>query len=184
MNAVIAFIDESGLMMHPLVRRSWAPCGQTPILHQKTRSYSKVSAIAAVTVAPQNARVGLYFCLLSNANFKGDRIVDFLRHLRQQVQRPIVVVWDRLMAHRGGPVKRFLRRNRRVHIEFLPPYAPELNPVEPLWGYLKMNPLANFAPTELSELHGKARRSIKAMQRRYGLIRSFLYATPLFFCHK
>ena len=61
MNAVIAFIDESGLLMHPLVRRSWAPRGQTPILHQKTRSYSKVSAIAAVTVAPQNARVGLTF---------------------------------------------------------------------------------------------------------------------------
>jgi transposase len=89
------------------------------------------------------------------------------------------VVWDRLTANRGHAVQAFLRRNRGVHLEFLPPYAPELNPVELLWAYLKGNPLANYAPAEVAALHRVARRAIRSLQPRYAMLRAFLAGTPL-----
>jgi transposase len=166
--------------MAPLVRRSWAPRGQTPTLAQQTRSHRKVSVITAVTLAPQRSRVGLYFALHPDANLDAERIVQFLRRLRRHLQRPIVIVWDRLRAHRGRVVQRFLQRSRQIHVELLPPYAPELNPSELVWSYLKRNPLANYAPTDTNELHATARHHLRRLRRRYGLLRSFLYATPLF----
>ena len=165
--------------MAPLVRRTWAPCGQTPILAQRTRSHHKVSAIAALTLAPRRRRVGLYFALQADANLTAEDLVQFLRHLRRQLQRPLVVVWDRLTAHRGHRVHAFVRRTRGVHLEFLPPYAPELNPVELLWAYLKGNPLANYAPADVADLHRVARRAIRRLQPRYALLRAFLAGTPL-----
>jgi len=179
LNALLVFIDESGFLMAPLVRRTWAPRGVTPRLAQRTRSRHKVSVVAALTLAPQRQRVGLYFQLLADANFTAPDIVQFLRQLRRQLQRPLVVVWDRLNAHRGDVVQRFLRRCPAVHLEFLPPYAPELNPVELLWGHLKRNPLANYAPADVADIHHVAHREMRRLRRRYPLLRAFLAGTPL-----
>lgn len=166
--------------MAPLLRRTWAPRGQTPILHQKTRSYKKVSMIAALTLAPIRARMGLYFSLYSNANIASPQIARFLQVLSSHLQKPLLVIWDRLRAHRAKNIRRLLRRRRPLHMDFFPPYAPELNPVEHFWGYLKGNPLANLAPTDIQRLSRKARYHARQIRRQPDLLRSFLYATPLF----
>lgn len=180
MNADIVFIDESGFLMAPLVRRTWAPRGRTPILLHRGRWHKKVSAIAALTVPARRKRVGLYFSLLSNANFTAKRVVRFLRNLRTQLQKPLLVVWDRSQTHRAKIVTRFFERNSKLHRDFLPPYAPDLNPVEMLWGHLKGNPLANFAPTNTKALTYMTRYHANRLRHRKDLLRSFLYATPLF----
>lgn len=168
--------------MAPLVRRTWAPRGRTPVLYQKTRSHRKVSVIAALTLPPRYQRVGLYFSLHTDANITAARVVRFLRVLRRQLQRPMLILWDRLLTHRAVVVERWLQRQSRVQTDFFPPYAPELNPVEPLWGYLKGNPLANWAPKDLPELALTARYHTGRLRRKGSLLRSFLYATPLFPC--
>lgn len=180
MNARLVFIDESGLMMAPLLRRTWAPRGCTPVLYQKTRSHRKVSAIAALSLAPRYRRVGLYFSLHKDSNITARLVVRFLRALRRQVQRPLLILWDRLSTHRAVVVQRWLRRQSKVHVDFFPPYAPELNPVEPFWGYLKGNPLANWAPKEIDDLAVKARYHASRLRDERDLLRSFLRATPLF----
>lgn len=168
-------------MMAPLVRRTWAPRGQTPILLHRGRWHKKVSAIAAITVPVRRKRVGLYFSLLSDANFTASRVVQFLRNLRSQLQKPLLIVWDRSQTHRAKVINRFFERNRKLHRDFLPPYAPDLNPVEMLWGHLKGNPLANFAPTDTAALAYTTRYHANRLRRhRKDLLRSFLYATPLF----
>jgi len=63
---------------------------------------------------------------------------------------------------------------------FLPAYAPELNPTEYVWCYMKTNPMANEARYELDDLSQSARRHGKMLQRRESLLRSFLKHTPLF----
>jgi transposase len=171
-------------MMAPLVRRTWAPRGQTPILLHRGRWHKKVSAIAALTVPTRRKRVGLYFSLLSDANFTAGRVVQFLRHLRLQLQKPLIIVCDRSMTHRAKIVNKFLKRNRTIHREFLPPYAPDINPVEMIWGYLKGNPLANFAPTDSKALAYVTRYHATRLKSRKDLLRSFLCATPLFSCPK
>lgn len=133
--------------MAPLVRRPWAPRGQTPVLMQRGRSRRKVSAIGALVISPQRRRVRAHFGLLPDANFDGPEILAFLRQLRRTLGGSIVVVWDRLKAHIGEPIAAWLIRHRRtVRAYLLPPYAPELNPVELIWGHSKPIPWPTSCP--------------------------------------
>lgn len=160
--------------MAPLVRRSWAPSGRTPILFQRTRSHKKVSVIAALCVAPARDAVRLYFRLHSDANIRTPHVCTFLRQLSYQLGDPVWVVWDRLQAHRAKHTRRFLDRHPEIRTSFLPPYAPELNPVEGLWSYLKINPLANAEIFNLDDLASTARREARSVQRKERLLRSFI----------
>jgi len=165
--------------MAPLVRRTWAPCGKTPILYQRTRSHEKVSMIAAITVPSKRKRVGLYFSL-HYSNITAKLVVRFLGHLYSHIRKPIVLVWDRLRAHRAKTTQKFFKRHKRFQTFFFPPYAPELNPPEYLWGYLKYKPLANFPVYDKNTLAYITRYNATRIKARKGLLRSFLYATPLF----
>ena len=131
--------------MAPNVRRSWAPRGQTPILRQRTRHHQKVSMISVLCVSPERDKVQLFFRLHPDANIDTSRVIEFLRYLSRELENPIVLIWDRLLTHRSRKMLDFLAEATDIHTELLPPYAPELNPVENVWGYLKNNPLANFA---------------------------------------
>jgi transposase len=178
LKASLVFLDESGLLMAPLVRRTWAPVGQTPILYQRTRSHERVSMIAAITVSPKRRKVGLYFRLLPKENVVTGNLLSFLRQLQRQLGNPILIVWDRLNVHRSIWAK-IHPRNRSIHSAFLPPYAPELNPVEAFWAYLKMNPLANYAVRDVEELRRRADRHTRHIADDQLLLRSFIKASPL-----
>ena len=79
----------------------------------------------------------------------------------------LLIVWDGLPAHRSRAVWEFVRQQRgRIWLEFLPAYAPELNPTEYIWGHLKQHELANFCPKDLGELGVAAIRALKRMRRR------------------
>jgi transposase len=76
-----------------------------------------------------------------------------LQHLLRHLRGKLLVIWDGLLAHRSRVVKDFLiQRSQRLEVEFLPAYAPELNPVEYLWGYWKELELPNFCPKNFGEL--------------------------------
>ncbi len=177
--ASIVFLDETGLLMTPLVRRTWAPIGRTPILYQRTRARDKVSMIGAITVSPRRRRVGLYFSLLTNQNVTAENLIPFLRQLRIHLGGRFILIWDRLSVHRAALIQEFLAGCQTVWTEFLPPYAPELNPVEGLWGFLKMNPLANLAARDAEGLAGLADQFAADVQCDQILLRSFIKRTPL-----
>jgi len=168
--------------MAPLVRRSWNPRGQTPVLYQRTRAHKKVSAIAALCVTPDRNRVHLYFRLHPDVNIKAGLVIEFLRHLVRQLDGPIVVVWDRLLAHRAGKVQVFIKDTPGLHAHFFPPYAPELNPVENVWGYLKMNPLSNQPFFDIDSLAQVTRNHGRSLQRTQRLLHSFIKHSPLSLC--
>jgi len=175
----MVFLDESGFLMAPWLRRSWSPRGQTPLLMQRARSHEKVSVIAAICVNPPRDRVHLLFRLHPHVNITAHRVAGFLGRLHRHLGAPIVLVWDRLLAHRARRVGAFLRERPGMHTFFLPPYAPELNPVEYLWSHLKTNPLANLAPPEADALAAAARRHSRSLQHKPRLLRSFLEHSPL-----
>ena len=84
-----------------------------------------------------------YFQIFEKAVGKEETIL-FLTHLLRYIKTPLLVVWDRLPAHRSRLVGEFLDSvNGQIAIEYLPPYAPELNPVEYLWGHWKHHTLPN-----------------------------------------
>lgn len=166
--------------MGPLVQRSWAPRGHTPVLVQRGRSRRKVSVIGALAISPQRRRVRAYFSVQPEASFDGEHILRFLKQLCRTLGAPIMLIWDRLQAHIGEPVKSWLVRNRhRIRAKLLPAYAPELNPVELIWGHAKTHTLANFAPLEFHDLVMQAHLSVLAIGDDQPLLRSFLKHCPL-----
>jgi putative transposase len=164
--------------MAPLVRRSWSLRGQTPLLRQHGRSHQKVSAIAAICIAPARDRLALYFRLHADANVNAERAMDFLEHLQRQLHTPIVLIWDRFQAHKGELLNECVAP-RSAHLQYLPPYAPELNPVEYLWSWLKTNPLANDPAVDLHSLARRTRCAAYRVQHRQDLLRAFLRHTSL-----
>jgi len=182
LKAHLVFLDESGLLMAPLTRRSWSPRGQTPVLYQRTRAHQKVSAIAALSISPRRHRPHLYFRLHPNVNINADLAIAFLRQLLRQLDGPVVLIWDRLQAHRAKRVEDWIQSHPRLHVYFFPPYAPELNPVENVWGYLKTNPLSNWPFFDLDSLAKATNRYAPSLQKTPPLLRAFIEHCPLSLC--
>ena len=113
---------------------------------------TKVSVIGAVSVSPGIRRLGLYFDTRPDGFFGGPEVIGFLRYLLKALVGKVIVVWDGGTNHKGPLMRAFLARNKRLWLERLPPYAPELNPVEQVWSWLKYGQLANFVPDDLAEL--------------------------------
>jgi hypothetical protein len=182
LKAWLVFIDESGMMMAPLVRRTWSPCGQTPLLYQKTCSHKKVSAIAALCITPRRNRLHLFFRLHPDANINAESVESFLKNLLKELHEPVVIIWDRFMPHRSKKVQALQEKNPRLNLYYFPAYAPELNPVENAWSYTKMNPMANMAAMNLESLATESRHSLRSIQRKPALLRSFFRGSGLPLC--
>ena len=111
--AHVVLIDETGLLLNPLVRRTWAPKGKTPVLESRGGHRKKVSVIGAVTLSPISRRLGFYFATQVDGYFDTGKVVDFLRDLLKHLRGRVVVVWDGGPNHKGPAMREFLRRNRR-----------------------------------------------------------------------
>lgn len=109
--------------MAPLVRRSLAPCGETPILKHKGAHREKVSVIAALSLSPKRQRLGLYFQTHPKEFVNNVRAAAFVRQLLWHLRGKVILVWDRGNMHRGDPIRQLLRDYPRLSIEELPPYA-------------------------------------------------------------
>lgn len=162
-------------MLTPVVRRSYAPRGETPIQKCWDRR-DRISAISAITVSPRRRRLGLYFMLLpDNENVHAEDVVRFLALLRRHIGPKMTVVWDRSNTHdRSRAVKEFLRRNRGVRTERFPGYAPDLNPDEGVWTHAKYARMANFAPRDAAHLRARIRYELGRLKRRPDLLASFI----------
>ena len=165
--------------MHPTVRRTWAPRGRTPLLRHRTRSYQKVSVIGGISISAARRRVGWYLRFHPNLSIRQQQVVQFLRHLLRHLRGHVIVVWDRLRAHRGLQVRRCVQANPRLTLEHLPPYAPELNPEEYGWSYIKGHSLANYCPDELDELETAVLVATNRVKTHQALLRSFIHASGL-----
>ena len=171
-HAHLVLIDETGLLLNPLVRRTWAPRGKTPVIGGDGGHRKKVSVIGAVSVSPTAKHLGLYFSTLPDGYFDAGAVVRFLRDLLAHLRGRVVVVWDGGPNHKGPLVRDFLRRNRRLTLERLPAYAPDLNPVEAVWSWLKYGQLANFAPDGIPELDDEVIERLAELKCEPGLIKA------------
>jgi transposase len=134
---------------------------------QYSFNWKTLSVAAGLTVK------NFYFRLYPGA-VKKEQVRDFLQALVRHLPRPLLVVWDRLPAHRSRLVWDYIASlGGWIHQEFLPSYAPELNPVEFLWGYWKQHELPNLCPQDSYQLSEAARRTLRRMRCRRRLITAF-----------
>lgn len=158
-------------MLQSLVRRTWAPCGRTPV-HCSCERHERLSVISALTVSPKRRRLGLYFDVHGH-NIRTDEVETFVRSLRRRLPKGIILVMDRLAAHRSAAKRPAARYGRSMDVEWLPPYAPELNPVEQVWRHTKYADLANFIPGDVGHLGREVIDSIEQTASDQTLPRSF-----------
>ena len=132
LNAHLVLLEESGLRTVPLLRRSLAPRGQTPVIPQKGSGRQKVSVIGAMALSPRLPRLSLHFQTRVKDSYDNVAVPAFLRQLLRHLHGKVILVWDRAPFHRGPAIRALPCRTGRLWLEQLLPYAPELNRVEPL----------------------------------------------------
>jgi hypothetical protein len=153
---MIVFADESGFSQRPSVRRTWGLEGQTPVLRELV-TWSRFSVIGALGWHRRRKQVRFFLSARPHA-IKGDDIVVFLRSLHRHVRGQVILIWDNLPVHRSRVVREHLQAQRKwLRVEWLPAYAPDLNPLEDAWANLDGRELANFVPDDMDQLHSTAR---------------------------
>jgi putative transposase len=162
MGAHIVFADESGFLLIPLVVRTWAPQGQTPIHRHRQGRRDKISVISGISVSPKRNQLGLYYLLFFD-NIGQQEVCVFLRELLRHLRGPIIALLDNSSTHQGEPLQKLLQQHPRLSIEHFPSYAPQLNPDEGVWSLAKRN-LANSCPKNVDELMEDIVRSIKRIK--------------------
>src|SRR6266508_2327167 len=170
---LIVFIDESGVSERPTRVRTWSVRGETPTL-QFHFNWHQLSLIAGMHFT------GLCFRLHEGSIAK-EQVVEFLKALLAHFRRPLLIILDSSRPHRSHLLRDYDASTAgRIQLHFPPGYAPELNPVEFLWGWLKRHALANFCPDSFAELQHTTRGKLKSAQRRSVIIASCWQQAELF----
>lgn len=121
-----------------------------------------------------------YFRLFAGS-IKAPQVVEFLQHLQRHIGAKMIIIWDGLPVHRSRLVRDYVAgEGGAIELEYLPAYAPELNPVEYIWGYCKQHELPNLCPKDFGQLSHAARRALSRMRRRPKLVESFWQQAELF----
>lgn len=131
MQATLLFEDETGVHENAPVGRTWGSRGDTPVV-AVTGSRRRVNVISAVS-----PRGRLWFRCYSG-NLTAVLFVEFLGALLGDTRKRLVLILDSHPAHVAAYTRRFIHKNRRrLRVHFLPGYAPDLNPDEHVWSYIK-----------------------------------------------
>ena len=169
----LVFVDESGFYLLPGVVKTYSPRGETPILDEwQTRDH--LSVMGGVT--PQ----GKVYSLVRPMSLNGWHSIAFLVHLGRVIGDRLLVIWDGSQIHRRAELQAFVAEaGGKIHLEPLPSYAPELNPVEWLWKHLKQDELGNLTCLDLEQLHMELHLALGRVRQRQGLVQSFFEGAGL-----
>lgn len=157
--------------MNPSVKATWAPVGQTPVVVYRNRHHKKVSVLGALALFTDN-RIEVMTDWYPGSYVRSPEAAAFLERLLADVPGPIDLIWDNLNAHKSQEVRAVVASNPRLQLHYLPPYAPDLNPVEPLWSQAKHHRMANHAIDDLEELERTARGHVRAIASEQRLLQA------------
>ena len=179
--AWILFQDESGVSERPSIRRTWAPKGETPVLIHSF-NWKKLSISAALAYRWDGCRSRLFF-QTRPGSYETNSLIAFIKALRRELRgQKAILIWDGLPAHKSRIMKDYIQTQKHwLTVESLPGYAPDLNPVETLWGNIKGQELANRCADNLDELDVAISNGMKRIRRSCRLPFSFLKHSGLSF---
>lgn len=163
----MVWVDQSGFYLLPMAVRTYAPRGQTPVL-RVPRERDHLAAISGLT--PD----GRLFIQMQDHAYRSEDAVRFLRLLLRKISGKLLVIWDGAPIHRGKVIQSFLARRaaKRLHLEHLPGYAPELNSDEGVWNQLKRVELKNVCCRDLLHLTTELRQAKERPRHKREILRS------------
>lgn len=113
--------------------------------------------------------------------YQGSDVVRFLKHVLRHIPGKLLIVWDGASIHRCQAIKDFLAAGeaKRIHLERLPGYAPDLNPDEGIWGYLKYRELKNVVCQNKKELRYELRLAVARLRHKVSVIQGCIVQAGL-----
>ncbi len=183
--AWLVFEDEAGFSMTPPQARTWSQRGRTPVVRVRGRSRRRISIAALTCYKPGHRSRLIYRPRRDDGQRDGRKSFswrdyrDLLIAAHQQLGGPIVLVWDNLNVHKAAGLREFAETRDWLTIYYLPPYAPDLNPVEGIWSLLRRGWLSNVAFSTPEHLVQRIRRGLRHIQYRSDLIDGCLAETGL-----
>jgi transposase len=178
LKATLVFEDESGFSLVSPLKRTWAPCGHTPVVRTSLDHHQRLNLLGAVLV-PYHRTKGLQLSIRSfTRTLTGVQVVAFLKQLLRTVRGEIVFVWDNHPIHQRKLVEEFLDNEPRFHVDWFPTCAPELNPAEFIWTQLKEH-TASTAPHNLFELRPNILLGVAKIRRSPSRLQYCLSASDL-----
>jgi hypothetical protein len=189
LGAWLVFEDESGQGLRPPKGRTWGRRGCTPVVRVTAQNSPRLSLAALLATKPGH-RPRLIYRTHSSRRSGGRRqsgrrkslteadYAALLDAAHQQLGGPIVLVWDNLNTHVSAAMAEIIAARLWLTVYRLPPYAHDLNPVEPVWSHLKRS-LANLTKHNLTELTALVKTRLRRMQYRPALLAGFLASTGL-----
>ena len=166
--AIVYFADESRVRADHHRGTTWAPCGSTPVVEDSGERFG-INMISAVS-----ARGDMLFRCFEG-RMDSVRFIDFLKDLRADAARPILVIVDGGSYHTSKMVRTFLSEEgeeRGIRVEHLPPYSPELNPDEQVWNQAKSK-LGKLCVATKKELRDAVERILTEIKNTSALVQSF-----------
>jgi transposase len=166
----VFFWDESGFRADAVHGRTWGRKGETPVVERPGQRQT-VSAASAV-----NAKGGFWYSTY-DGGLTGELFVHLLRKMMRHRAKPVHLVVDGLPAHKTKAVKDYIQSSKgRLTLHFLPGYAPELNPDEHVWSYVKRTGVARTPLRAGERLRDKIEAQLAAIRNAPRLVRSFFQA--------
>lgn len=170
-NRTIIFEDEAAFRLLPCVSNTYAPIGETPLLNSDSKNKQYVSVAGAISKEGE-----FYFEVREMEGFKQRGLTRFIDHLKIKFRGLLLMMWDNAPSHKSDTVKEYLsqqnQQNPKIWLENTPPYSPELNPIELLWGVAKKRLANRFAKTT-KELKKNVTEVLEEIQNDKELIKSF-----------
>lgn len=162
------FQDECAVRLLPMISKTYAPLGNTPkiVCDAKNRDYVSISGAIS-------AKGHFYFEVRQKEGFKQKGLTRFLDNLKKTVRKPILLIWDNASTHKSKIVKEYLEKqpdSKNIYLDNIPPYCPELNPIEQVWGILKKRLQNQFFKTT-KELKKAVTEKLKEIQKDKKLIK-------------
>jgi transposase len=166
LGAEIVFEDEFGFSYAEPVSFTWAPKGRTPQLKRITRFRREISTMACLTIS------GKIYKRHFEGSIDAEKLLIGLEHLVHHLQGPFILIWDRSRTHKAKIVQAFFRKHPEIHVEYLPAYAPELNPEEYCHGNVKRR-MKNAVLHSKDEIRMALDQGFARLRKRPDILLSF-----------
>ena len=132
----------------PCIAKTYAPIGETPEIacDSKNKEFISISGV----ISPDGYS---YFEIREKEGFKQQGLLRFIDNVVADCREKIAIIWDNASSHTSKTVKKYLKNQNQenpiVWLSNIPPYSPELNPIEQVWGYLKKKLANQFVKTTI-----------------------------------